>query len=132
MQRALQAEARRSEQNFQRLPALIAAALPVTDVTALQVLPEGGNALSRPRPAAQLAPADRTWLQTLLESAVQQAADKVSTAQVSPAVPAQRGIHPSGVRKAMNPHSILEGHEEPLHAVDLHVVNSESFSASVA
>ena len=92
MQRALQAEARRSEENFQRLPALIAAALPVTDVTALQVLPEGGNALGRPRPAAQLGPADRTWLQTLLESAVQQAADKVLALQVVPAVQAQRGI----------------------------------------
>ncbi len=88
-QRALQAEARRSEENFQRLPALIAAALPVTDVTALQMLPEGGNALGLPRAAAQLAPADRTWLQTLLEKAVQQAADKVLSAQVLPAVPAK-------------------------------------------
>ena len=88
VQRALQAQARRSEDNFQRLPALIAAALPVTDVTALQMLPEGRNALGRPRPAAQLAPADRTWLQALLESAVQQAADKVLAAQVLPAMPA--------------------------------------------
>ena len=88
VQRALQAEARRSEENFQRLPALIAAALPVTDVTALQMLPEGGNALGRPRPAAQLSPADRTWLQALLKNAMQQAADKVLSAQVPPSIPA--------------------------------------------
>ena len=92
VQRALQAEARRSEQNFQRLPALIAAALPVTDVTALQMLPEGGNAVGRPRAAALLAPADRTWLQTLLENAVQQAADKVLSAQVLPAMPAMWNV----------------------------------------
>ena len=103
VQRALQAEARRSEQNFQRLPALIAAALPVTDVTALQMLPEGGNAVGRPRAAALLARlnlwtfglpglAERTWLQTLLENAVQQAADKVLSAQVLPAMPAMWNV----------------------------------------
>lgn len=82
LQRALQVEARRSAEYFQRLPALLAAALPVTDVTALQMLPEAENALGRPRPAAQLASADRAWLQSLLESAMQQAADKVLEAQV--------------------------------------------------
>ena len=82
LQRVLQVEARRSAENFQRLPALLAAALPVTDVTALQMLPEAGNALRRPPPAAQLAPADRAWLQSLLESAMQQAANKVLEAQV--------------------------------------------------
>jgi len=79
-------EARRSAENIQRLPALLAAALPVTDVTALQMLPENGNALSRQRPAAQLAPADRAWMQTLLENAVQQSADKVLEAQVLPVI----------------------------------------------
>lgn len=54
----------------------------MTDVTALQMLPEAGNALGRPRPAAQLTPADRAWLQSLLESAMQQAANKVLEAQV--------------------------------------------------
>jgi hypothetical protein len=76
-------EARRSAENFQRLPALLAAALPVTDVTALQMLPEAGSTVGRPRQAAQLAPADRTWLQGLLESAMQQAAEKVLETQVA-------------------------------------------------
>ena len=43
------------------------------DVTALQALPEGGSALSRQRQAGQLAPADKAWLQGMLESAMQQA-----------------------------------------------------------
>ena len=75
-------EARRSAENFQRLPALLAAALPVTDVTALQMLPENVNTLSRQRQTSQLAPADRAWLQALLENAMQQAADRVLEAQV--------------------------------------------------
>ncbi|CAK0782613.1 hypothetical protein CVIRNUC_005815 [Coccomyxa viridis] len=81
VQRALQTEARRSAESLQRLPALLAAALPVMDVTALQALPEGGSALSRQRQACQLAPADKAWLQSMLESAMQQAADKVLDAQ---------------------------------------------------
>ena len=82
LQRALQTEARRSAESLQRLPALLAAALPVMDVTPLQALPEGGSALSRQRPAGQLGTADRAWLQSMLESAMQQAADKVLEAQV--------------------------------------------------
>ena len=82
LQRALQTEARRSAESLQRLPALLAAALPVMDVTALQALPEGGSALSRQRPAGQLALADKAWLQSMLESAMQQAADNVLEAQV--------------------------------------------------
>lgn len=87
LQRALQTEARRSAESLQRLPALLAAALPVMDVTPLQALPEGGSALSWQRPAGQLAPADRAWLQSMLESAMQQAADKVLEAQVPPCFP---------------------------------------------
>ena len=82
LQRALQTEARRSAESLQRLPALLAAALPVMDVTALQALPEGGSALTRQRQAGQLAPADKAWLQSMLESAMQQAADKVLQTQV--------------------------------------------------
>lgn len=55
----------------------------MTDVTALQALPDGGSALGRARHAGQLALADKAWLQSMLESAMQQAADKVLEAQVS-------------------------------------------------
>jgi len=79
LQGALQADARRTMDTMQRLPALLAAALPVTDVTPLQTLAD------RPQPPpalTQIAPADRAWLQGVLEDALQQAAERVLVKQV--------------------------------------------------
>ncbi|KAK9904083.1 hypothetical protein WJX75_004054 [Coccomyxa subellipsoidea] len=73
LQSTLQADARRSFDALQRLPALLAAALPVTDVTPLQTL--AGRA--QPPALAQIAPADRAWLQGVLENALQLAAERV-------------------------------------------------------
>ena len=78
-QSTLQADARRSFDALQRLPALLAAALPVTDVTPLQTL--AGRA--QPPALAQIAPADRAWLQGVLENALQLAAERVLEKQVS-------------------------------------------------
>ena len=78
IQGTLQADSRRSMDALERLPALLAASLPVTDVTPLQNMP----ARQQPPALAQIAPADRVWLQGVLENALQLAAERVLKKQV--------------------------------------------------
>jgi hypothetical protein len=81
MQDALQAESRRTMDALQRLPAALAAALPVTDV---QLLPGAGPPYQQQQEPllGQLSPADKSWLQTALQDALQQAAERVVANQV--------------------------------------------------
>lgn len=80
LQRSVHAESRRSLDALHRLPALLAATLPVTDVTPLSEEEEGGADM-RLLPQRQrqqllpggLAPADRAWLQELLSAAMERA-----------------------------------------------------------
>lgn len=78
IQGTLQADSRRSMDALERLPALLAASLPVTDVTPLQNM----AARQQPPALAQIAPADRVWLQGVLENALQLAAERVLKKQV--------------------------------------------------
>jgi hypothetical protein len=78
LQDALQAESRRTLDALQRLPAALAAALPVTDV---QLLP-GTPAKPQQPQLGQLNPADQSWLQGVLEDALSQAAERVLASQV--------------------------------------------------
>lgn len=95
LQGALQADARRSMDTMQRLPALLAAALPVTDVTPLQTL---ANRPQPPPPLTQIAPADRAWLQGVLENALQQAAERVLVKQVYNSSNGSPDLHfPNGI-----------------------------------
>lgn len=75
-QRAIQSEGRRSLEGMARLPALLAQALPVTDVTPLEtMLPGGAGRLSRQQQQQQqLSAPDRAWLQSLVQGAVQEVA----------------------------------------------------------
>ncbi len=75
----MQSDARRSSDALQRLPALLAAVLPVTDVTPLQT----GAGRAQPPAVAQIAPVDRAWLQGVLENSLQLAAERVLEKQVS-------------------------------------------------
>ncbi|CAL8470912.1 g10454 [Coccomyxa elongata] len=86
MQGTMQADSRRSMDALERLPALLAASLPVTDVTPLQNM----AARQQPPALAQIAPADRVWLQGVLENALQLAAERVLKKQetAGAAVPA--------------------------------------------
>lgn len=78
IQGTLQADSRRTMDALERLPALLAASLPVTDVTPLQTM----TARQQPPALAQIAPADRIWLQGVLENALQLAAERVLKKQV--------------------------------------------------
>lgn len=89
--RSVQAESRRSLDALHRLPALLAASLPVTDVTLLEEddAPQQQQLLPRrQQPQAQLpgglAPADRAWLQEVLRGALEQATEQSYRDQVRP------------------------------------------------
>lgn len=70
---------------MRRLPATLAAALPVTDVTPLGALPGAGGG---PGPlVAELADAEREWLRGALADELAAAAQRIVDAQVSRAVP---------------------------------------------
>ena len=70
---------------MRRLPATLAAALPVTDVTPLGALP---GAAGGPGPlVAELADAEREWLRGALAGELAAAAQRIVDAQVSRAVP---------------------------------------------
>ncbi len=91
LQRSVQAESRRSLDALHRLPALLAASLPVTDVTPFteEDAQQQQQLLPRRQPPAQLpgggglAPADRAWLQEVLRGALEQATQQSYRDQVS-------------------------------------------------